>query len=144
MAVTISTYNGAIAHLLDVGADGMSVKVELLDNNATFTATHTAKDSVDNTGAYEVSGNGWAAGGQALTVVSTLVTTNDAIVDGTDIDVTATGDVITAYKALVYDDTDASDKPLFFVDFGEVQTAGVGTSFKFTLNVDGLMKVSIT
>lgn len=145
MAVTISTYNGTLQHLLNVGASNITAKVQLLNDSATFTASHSALTSVNNSGAYEVSGNGWDAGGEPITLASTLVTTNDAIVDSGDLSITASGGNIgPAYKAVVYDDADGSDKPLWFVDFDGAKTADSGAAFNWTVDADGYIKVSIT
>lgn len=145
MAVTISTYNDTLQHILNKGADGITAKVQLLSSSASFTATHTALTSVNNSGAYIVGGNGWDATAEAITLSSTLATTNDAIVDATDVSVTASGGAIgPASAAVIYDDGDASDKPLFYVDFGAAKQADDTTDFKITWDADGLIKVSIT
>lgn len=140
MAVTISQYD----HTEQLFASGSvtlsTLKVQLLSASASFTASHTALTSVNNSGAYEVSGNGWTAGGETIANVAvTTVTTNDAKLDGDDISVTATGgDIGPASGAVVYDDTDASDAPLFFIDFDGAQTAGVGTDFIISWNASGI------
>lgn len=145
MAVTISQYNGTLQHLLQVGCANISAKVQLLNNSATFTASHSALTSVNNSGAYEVDGSGWDSGGEAITLAAAVATTNDAIVDSGNLSITATGGPIgPAYKAVVYDDADGSDKPLWFVDFGGAKTADEGADFNWTVDADGYLKVSIT
>ena len=69
MAVTVSTYNHTAAKLLQLGIvpQAANFYLELLTGDATFVASHTTKAAVDNTGAYEVSGNGWDVGGEPLT-----------------------------------------------------------------------------
>lgn len=140
MAVTISQYNHTAKKFANGEVTLSTLKVQLLNNSAAFNAADTALTSVNNAGAYEVSGNGWTAGGETIAGAAiTTVTTNDAKLDGTDISKTATGGSIgPAYKAAIYDDTDASDAPLFFIDFGGVQEAGVGTDFKITWNANGI------
>lgn len=140
MAVTISLYDDTVSRFVN-GENSTSdtYKLALLNNSATFTASHTAKSQVDNSGAYEVSGNGWAAGGETLTVSVSKTTTNDAMFDATDVEVTATGGAIgPAYKALIYNATD-SNYPVAFIDFGEAKTADVGTPFKVTWNAAGII-----
>ena len=145
MAVSISTYNGTLQHLLQVGCANISAKIQLLNNSATFTASHSALTSVNNAGAYEVSGNGWDAGGEAVTLAAAVATTNDAIVDSGNLSIAATPSAIgPAYKAVVYDDAEGSDKPLWFIDFGEAKTADAGADFNWTVDADGYLKVSIT
>lgn len=142
MAVTISRYNHTVKKLLNKEIDYTTLKMMLLNNSATFTASHTALASVNNTGAYEVSGNGWTVGGIALASVAvTVVATNDAMLDANDISVTATGGSIgPAYKAVIYDDT--GDVPLWFLDFGQVEEAGETTDFKFSFNASGIFRAA--
>lgn len=140
MAVTISIYN----HTAKLFANGdvtlSTLKLQLLTDSATFDATHTALASVNNAAAYEVDGNGWDTGGETLTGVAvTVITTNDAKLDADDITVTATGGPIgPAYKGVIYDDTDASDAPLFFINFDGAKEAGETTDFKVTWHANGI------
>lgn len=142
MAVSISRYNHTVKKLLNKEIDYTTLKMMLLNNSATFTAADTALSTVNNAGAYEVSGNGWPAGGQALASVTVAVaTTNDTNIDAADISVTASGGSIgPAYKAVIYDDT--GDIPLWFIDFGQVEEAGDTTDFKFVFNAAGIFATS--
>mgnify|MGYP000205017885 CR=1 FL=1 len=146
MAVTISRYNHTVKKLLNKEIDYTTLKMMLLNNSATFTATNTTLDQVAGANtpprANEVSGNGWTTGGIALASVTVAIaTTNDANIDATDISVTATGGSIgPAYKAVIYDDT--GDVPLWFIDFGQVEEAGETTDFKFIFNAAGIFATS--
>ena len=141
---TVAQYNGTAQHILAKGADGLALKFELLSNSALFNAAHTTRSQVNNTLAYAISGNGWPAGGAALVgLVSTAVTTNDAILDANDISVVAAGGTIgPAYKGVIYDDNDPSDKPLFFFDFEGAKQAENGTNFQVQMSADGLVKLN--
>jgi hypothetical protein len=151
MAVTISRYNHTLTLFLNQQVDLENLFVMLLDNDATFVATHTSIDDVagqdsDGTRINEVFGNGWDLGGEQLlyplftaVVADGDAIANDSLLDATDITVTATGGAIgPAYKAAIYDKT--SEKVLFFYDLGEDQTAGQDTDFKF-LFPNGIMRV---
>lgn len=144
MAVTISRYNHTAKLLLNKELALTTFKVMLLNNSATFDATDTALTDVTNAGAYQVSGNGWDSGGETLSNVAvTVVATDGAMIDADDLAITATGgDIGPAYKAVIYDDTHASDAPLWFIDFGESKTAGVGTDFRVTFNANGIARVT--
>src|SRR3954470_11076538 len=48
MAVTVSVYNHTTALVLSKGIDLNNLRYELLSNSATFDATHTTKEAVDN------------------------------------------------------------------------------------------------
>lgn len=145
MAVTVSIYDHT-ANLLQSAtlAAADTYKVKLLNNSAVFTAANTTIAQVDNSGAYEVSGNGWTSGGETLASVAITVTgTNDSMFDAADISVTASGGAIgPAYKALLYNSTDS--KPLAFIDFGGAKTADDGTPFKINWNASGIFRVIVT
>jgi hypothetical protein len=145
MAVTVSQYNHTAKKFANKEVTLTTLKFMLLNDSATFNATHTQLTQVTNAGTYQVSGNGWAAGGPTLANVAvSVVAPNDAKLDADDISVTATGGSIgPAYKGVLYDDTDANDAPLLFIDFGGAQTAGVGTSFLVTWHADGIFTWSV-
>jgi hypothetical protein len=144
MAVTISLYNHTAKLFANGDVDIPNLKLMLLNNSASFTAANTTPNQVSNTGAYEVSGNGWAAGGVALAAEAvTTVTTNDAMLDANDVSVTASGGSIgPAYKALVLDATNSY--ALAFIDFGGSQEAGDGTDFKVVWAAGGLISWTYT
>lgn len=142
MAVTMSLYDHTVKLTVNKEVTYTTLKVKLLDNTATFSASQTTVASVDGSGAKEVSGNGWTSGGVTLSSVAvTQVTTNDAMLDAHDVAVTASGGSIgPAYAALVYDST--SNKPLVYIDFGQAQSAGSTTDFKIVWDATGIIKFS--
>lgn len=147
MAVTVSIYDHAAKLFANKEITFSTLKVKLLNDSASFNATHTQLAQVDNAGAHEVSGNGWPAGGQTIASVAvTQVGTNDARLDGNDIAVTAVGGAIgPAHKAVIYDDstTSPADAPLFFIDFGGAETAGAGTDFRMTWSASGIAEWTV-
>jgi hypothetical protein len=144
MAVTISRYNGTTKYIVDTQFSSITFKAMLLNASASFVATNTTLNQVSNSGANQVSGNGWPAGGVTLAgVTATIVDTNGVMIDATDIDVDATGGPIGPASALViYDDADANKIPLWYVDFGGAQSAGDGTPFKITFSANGISRIT--
>jgi hypothetical protein len=142
MAVTISLYN----HTAKLFADGSNAvgdtyKVQLY-STATFDATNTTLAGI--TGTEATTGTGYTAGGATLASVSvTTVTTNDAKFDADDVTWTASGGSITASYAVIYNDTDANDPPLAFIDFDGSQSAGDGTDFKIVWNANGIFTFTV-
>ncbi len=137
MAVTISLYNHTAAKFADGSfAAADTYKVKLL-TAATFDATHT---TLAGTGGTEsTTATGYTAGGQALTGVAvTTVTTNDAKFDADDLVWTASGGSIVASYGILYNDTDANDPPVAFIDFGGSESAGSGTDFIIVWNASGI------
>lgn len=142
MAVTISVYNHTATKFADGSfAVGDTYKVKLL-TAATFDATNT---TLAATGGTEVAGaNGYTTGGQALANVAvSTVTTNDAKFDADDVTWTASGGNLTASYGILFNDTDANDPPLAFIDFGGSQTAGDGTQFKIVWNASGIFTFTV-
>lgn len=137
MAITISLYNHTARRFASgANAAGDTYKV-MLCTAATFDAANTTLDGITKT---EVANaNGYTTGGLALTNVSVdTVTTNDARFDADNADWTATGGSITASFAILYNDTDADDPPVAFIDFDGSQSAGSGTLFRVEWDASGI------
>ena len=142
MAVTISLYNHTAKRFAEgSNASGDTYKV-LLATAATFDATDTTLAGITYT---EVAnGNGYTTGGVALTGVAvTTVTTNDAKFDANDASWTASGGSITASYAVLYNDTDADDPPVAFIDFDGSESAGDTTDFKIVWNASGIFTFTV-
>ena len=141
MAVTISLYNHTAARFANgANAVGDTYKVKLL-TAATFDATHA---TLAATGGTEASNTGYTAGGATLANVAvTTVTTNDAKFDADDVTWTATGAALEAAYAIIYNDTDADDPPVAFIDFGGTESAGAGTDFKIVWNASGIFTFTV-
>lgn len=142
MPVSISLYN----HTSRLFANGSNIPADTyklkLYTAATFNAADTTLAGI--TGTEAATGTGYTAGGQALTGVAvTTVTTNDAKFDADDVVWTASGGSITASYAVLYNDTDANDPPLAFIDFGGSQSAGDTTNFKVVWNASGILTFTV-
>jgi hypothetical protein len=143
MAVTLSLYNHTARRFADgANAVGDTYKV-MLCTAATFDAADTTLAGVTKT---EVAtANGYTAGGAALTnVVVTTVSTDGARLDADDATWTASGGTIVASFGILYNDTDADDPPVAFIDFGGSQTAGDGTDFKVVWSATGIINWTVT
>jgi hypothetical protein len=142
VAPTISLYNHTRARF-GSGANAVddTYKVKLL-TAATFNATHT---TLAATGGTEVAnGNGYTTGGATLANAAvTTVNTNEAKFDADDVTWAASGGAITASFAILYNDTDADDPPVAFIDFDGAETAGTGTDFKIIWNANGIVTFTV-
>jgi hypothetical protein len=143
VAVTISLYNHTAARFADgSNAVGDTYKVKLL-TAATFDATHTTLAATGGTEA--TTATGYTAGGATLSSVAvSTVTTNDAKFDANDVTWTASGGAITASYAILYNDTDANDPPVAFIDFGGSESAGDGTDLKIIWNASGIFTFTVS
>jgi len=142
MAITVSLYN----HTAKLFAEGSNVPGDtykvMLCTSATFNAADTQLSSVTKT--ETTGGTGYTAGGKALTGVTlTTVATDDAKFDADDVSWTASGGAITASYAILYNDTDANDPPLAFINFGGSQSAADTTDFLIVWNSNGIFSWTV-
>lgn len=142
MAVSVSLYNHTARRFADgSNAVGDTYKLKLLAS-ATFDASH---ETLAATGGTETAnGNGYLTGGATLSNVSvSTVATNDATFDADDVTWSANGGPITASCAVLYNDTDANDPPVAFIDFDGEQTAGDQTDFKVIWDAAGILTFTV-
>ena len=100
---------------------GNTFRLALYDNSASFTAATTAytvTNEVANSGTY-------SAGGGALTNVTPTSTGTTAFTDFADLSFTTA--TITAFGALIYNDSAAGDPTVCVLDFGGAKTSTSGT-----------------
>jgi hypothetical protein len=144
MAVTVSIFDHT-AQRFASGANASSDTYKVaLYTAATYLASATTLAGITKT---EVaSGNGYTTTGATLASVAvTTVTTNDAKFDANDVSwtVPAAGSLSAAY-AILYNDTDANDPPVLFIDFGETITTTDGGIFQIIWNASGIFTFTVT
>ena len=128
-------YNRFKANLMnkEVDLEADTIKVALYDNTHVFTATDNVYTATN-----EVTGTGYTAGGAALaskTVTQAATTKFDAA------DTSWTTATITAYHAVIYDDTHATNDLICNIDFGGAQTSTAGT-FTIQWHADGIITLA--
>ncbi len=143
MAVTVSIFDHT-AQRFASGANASSDTYKLaLYTSATYLASATTLADITKT---EVaSGNGYTTGGATLASVAvTTVTTNDAKFDANDVSwtVPAAGSLAAAY-GILYNDTDANDPPVLFIDFDGTQTTTDGAIFQVIWNASGIFTFTV-
>jgi hypothetical protein len=100
---------------------GNTFKLALYNNSASFTAAttaYTATNEVANSGTY-------TAGGGTLTNVTPTSSGTTAFTDFADLSFTSA--TITAFGALIYNDSAAGDPTVCVLDFGGAKTSTSGT-----------------
>lgn len=100
---------------------GNTFKLALYNNSASFTAAttaYTATNEVANSGTY-------TAGGGTLTNVTPTATGTTAFTDFADLSFTSA--TITAFGALIYNDTAVGDPTVCVLDFGGSKASTSGT-----------------
>ena len=100
---------------------GNTFKLAMYDNNASFTAATTAytnTNEVANSGTY-------SAGGGTLTNVTPTSSGTTAFTDFADLSFTSA--TITAYGAMIYNDSAAGNPSVCILDFGGAKTSTNGT-----------------
>jgi hypothetical protein len=139
MAVTAYFYSNGLAHLLtrlkDIDFDTNTIKVMLTTNSYTPNQdTHEDKADVTN----EVTGTGYTAGGETLAGKSVTVTNNAIAFDSNN--VSWSSSTITARRAVIYDDsgaTDADKALIGWIDFGEDKSS-LSSTFQITFASAGI------
>ena len=100
---------------------GNTFKLALYTNSASFTAATTAYTTTN-----EVTASGsYATGGGALTNVTPTSSGTTAFTDFDDLSFTTA--TITAYGALIYNDSATGDPSVVVLDFGGAKTSTSGT-----------------
>lgn len=131
------SYNRYKANLLngEVDMEADTLKLALLNNSHSFTATDNTWADISSN---EISGTGYTAGGQALAskaVTQAATTKFDAD------DVTWSSATLTAYHAVLYDDSLANDDLIFSLDFGGAQ-AVTAADFTIVWNASGIITLA--
>lgn len=100
---------------------GNTFKLALYNNSASFTAATTAYTTTN-----EVAASGsYAAGGGTLTSVTPTSSGTTAFTDFADLSFTTA--TITAFGALIYNDTATGNPAVAVLDFGGAKTSTAGT-----------------
>jgi len=131
-------YNRFKANLMnkEIDMEADTIKVMLLDDSHSFSAAHNVVGDVN---ANELAnGNGYTTGGAAL--ASKAVT--QAATTKFDADDTAwAASTFTAYHAVIWDDTIATDDLICSIDFGGAKTVSAGT-FTIQWHADGIITLA--
>jgi len=146
MPVTATLYNHTVNRFTNgLNASGDSYIINLY-SAFTFNAANTTKAAAESGATQLATANGYTQNAKALeSVTLNLVTTNDSAFDAAGVSWTASGGAIgPARYALIYNDTDADDPPLVYIDLGENKTADDGTPFNVTFNASGIVLFSYT
>lgn len=119
---------------VDLEAD--TIKLALLNNSHSFTATHNTWSQVS---ANEVSGTGYTAGGQALSnksVTQAATTKFDA-----DNVTWSSATISNIYHGVIYDDTLANDDLICSIDFGGAQSV-TSADLTVAFHTDGIITIA--
>jgi hypothetical protein len=143
MAITVSIFDHT-AQRFASGANSTSDTYRLaLYTSATYLASATTLAGITKT---EVAtGNGYTSPGATLSGVAvTTVTTNDAKFAANNVSwtVPAGGSLAAAY-GILYNDTDANDPPVLFIDFAETITTTDGGIFQVIWNANGIFTFTV-
>lgn len=133
--------------LFDLNSD--TVKAALYGNTGTPDQAAAAASTGYNTGQWttgnELSNGGWAAGGIALTSVTSGFASNVYTFDAADTENGSAATITGAFGCLVYDDTlttPVADQGICFNYFGGTQSVTNG-SLKIQWNVSGIFSLTL-
>jgi len=139
MTVTITPYNHTAARIRSgANAAGDSYLITLY-STLPFIPGATTKAAAEVGATQIATANGYTQNAKLLTGVTvSTVTTDNASFDADDVTWTPAGGNISASFALVCNDTDANDPPLYHIDFGGTVLATPGDTFDISWHPDGI------
>lgn len=143
MPVTVSQFDhNAQRFAAGLNAATDTYKVALY-TSATFLASATTLAGVTKV-EVGTSGTGYTATGATLSGVAITQVGNDAKFDANDVSwsVPAAGTLSAAY-AILYNDTDANDPPLLFIDFDGTKTVTDGGIFQIIWDATGIVTFTV-
>jgi hypothetical protein len=144
MAASITFYNSFREYVADgtIDLDTHTFKVALVTDAYTFSAAHTVFADITNELA---TANGYTAGGAALANVTWAHSGTTATFDADDTEWTASGGSIVARRAVIYDDTAASDQLVASVLLDTTPadvTATTGNKLILQWNASGILYIT--
>jgi hypothetical protein len=133
---------------LDLNSD--TFKAALYDNDITPDQTVASANTAYNAGQWAISGNevsngGWAAGGVALTSVTSSFTSNVYTFDAADTANVSAATLASVFGCLVYDDTlttPVADQGVCYNYFGGTQSVTAGT-FTIQWSASGIFSLTL-
>lgn len=148
--IFVATIEDVLENTTAVDLNSDTFKAALYDNDITPDQTVASASTAYNAGQWAISGNevsngGWAAGGVALSSVTSGFSSNVYTFDATD---TANGSAATlaaVYGCLVYDDTittPVADQGICYNYFGGSQSVTAGT-LTIQWNASGIFALTL-
>lgn len=138
---TVSVYDHTVKRFLEGSNSASDTYKLLLASSATFTPANATLASISKT---ELSNaNGYTTGGATLTSVTFTQSGNDAAFDANDVSFTASGIGLEASYAILYNDTDANDPPLLFIDFNGSVSIASGNTFTIRWSTSGIFTFTV-
>lgn len=130
-------YNRFKANLMnkEIDLEADVIRVMLLDDSHSFTATHNQKSEIV---ANEISGSGYTANGEIL---AGKAVTQGASTKWDADDVSWTSATFSTWHGVLYDDDMTNDDLIGSIDFGGEKIVAAGT-FKIAWHVNGIVTLA--
>jgi hypothetical protein len=144
MAVTISPYDHTAARYFSgENAVGDTYKINLY-TVLPFIPAATTKSAAEVGATQVATANGYTQNSKVIASLAvTIITTNDSKLDGEDVIWTASGGIIEADYAMIFNDSDTNDPPVWHIDFGGTITALDGDPFLIQWNAGGIATLGV-
>ena len=142
MPTTHQLYNHTVNRFnTGLNAASDTYKLVLLSASASFNGAHTTLAQVDNSGAYQVDGNGWPTGGFTLqNVTAPVVDTNGSMFDADNISQLLSGGSVGPFSFyVIVNTTDSGSPPVVFGTLPSAMTVADGFPIVVTFNASGIV-----
>lgn len=147
MAVTAFWYPRAIIELFNADVDFIADDLRMLLATSSYTPNQASHDRYDDISGEVANGNGYTTGGAALSGKSVAQSSMTVSFTHNNVQWTATGAGFTARYAITYNNTPAAaaDKQLlWYVNFGQNESASGGGTFTVQTNSNGAARITVT
>jgi hypothetical protein len=136
---SFNKFNAFVADVANKVHNLGSDTLKIMLSNSAPAATNAVKTDVTEIGA----GNGYAAGGAAVTITSSAQTSGLYKLIGNNVTFTASGGTIATFRyAVLYNSTPASGNLIGWWDYGTTVSVTSGNSFQVQLDpVNGILQL---
>jgi hypothetical protein len=136
---TFNKFNQFVADLAQGVHNFGTNTLKVMLSNTAPNATNTIKSNITEIAA----GNGYTAGGNAITITTNAQTAGTYTLAGNNVTFTASGGAIATFEfAVIYNSTPANGNLIGWYDYGSTVSLASGSSFTIQFNASGILTIT--
>lgn len=144
MAITIQPYDHTLLRNRTGSNQAGDTYIINLYSALPFNQAATTKAAAESGATQLATANGYTQDAKALSGVTIAAfATSGVNMDANDVEWVATGGSIAAGFALLYNDSDTNDPPMYRIDFDGTVTATDGVTFRIAWNANGIESYTV-